>query len=66
MAQILLAPDTAVWAEKNGGALAILTYDDARPAEDPSQAILSFLHSLYDVAANRCGWPTQDVWHDHA
>lgn len=51
--QVPLRPDAAFWAEKNGGALAILKYEDARNAPNPSEAILDFLTSLYDGAAEK-------------
>lgn len=60
-----LAPEAATWAEKNGGALAILKYEDIRGAQDPSAEILSFLNSLYDGAAEKSGWPVQDLRHAH-
>jgi len=61
-----LAPETAFWAEKNGGALAILKYEDAWNASDPSSAILGFLNSLYDGAAERADWPVADLKHAYA
>ncbi len=64
--QVPLAPAQAGWAEKNGGALAILKYEDARQAENPSAAILTFLNSLYDIASQKADWPTSALRHDHA
>lgn len=61
-----LAPAEAFWAEKNGGALAILKYDDARLAESPNTQILSFLNSLYDGSAQKAGWPAQALRHEYA
>jgi len=66
MNQVPLQPADAFWAEKNGGALAILKYEDARNAVDPSAAILAFLDSLYDGAAVKANWPAGDLVHAHA
>eukprot|EP00903_Cladosiphon_okamuranus_P001886 g1884.t1 len=63
--QVALAPLEAFWAEKNGGALAILKYEDARKAADPSKAILAFLESLYDGAAHKADWPVEELKHVH-
>ncbi|WP_149866272.1 DUF5996 family protein [Tropicimonas marinistellae] len=60
-----LKPSEAFWAEKNGGALAILKYADARMASSPSGAILSFLDSLYKGASELAQWPYQDLAHQH-
>jgi uncharacterized protein DUF5996 len=61
-----LAPDQALWTEKNGGALAILKYDDTRQAEDPSEAILAFLNSLYEGATLKGDWPADALAHTFA
>ncbi len=66
LAQTPLRPSEAFWTEKNGGALAILKYDDARSVEDPAAAILVFLTSLYEVAAEKAGWPSDDLAHRYA
>ncbi|MTI45359.1 hypothetical protein JM93_01250 [Roseibium hamelinense] len=66
MNKVPLQPANAFWAEKNGGALAILKYEDARNAVDPSAAILAFLDSLYDGAAVKANWPAGDLVHAHA
>ncbi|WP_298965497.1 DUF5996 family protein [uncultured Roseibium sp.] len=63
MNQITLQPGDAIWAEKNGGALAILKYEDARNADDPKKKILSFLESLYEGAAEKADWPLADLKH---
>ena len=65
MNTVPLTPSDAFWAEKNGGALAILKYDDARAADDPSGAILAFLDSLYEGAAEKAGWPAEELRHAH-
>ncbi|PSN10856.1 hypothetical protein C7293_26535 [filamentous cyanobacterium CCT1] len=36
----------------------VLPYDAVRQADDPDQALLSFLHSTYDAAAKRSQWDT--------
>ena len=64
--QVGLRPAEALWAEKNGGALAILKYEDARNAADPAAAILAFLNSLYDGAAEKAGWPADELAHQYA
>jgi hypothetical protein len=61
--QAPLEPEQALWVEKNGGALAILKYEDARQAPDPAPAILAFLNSLYDGAARKGNWPTEALTH---
>ncbi len=66
MSQVLLKPADAFWAEKNGGALAILKYEDARTSADPAAAILSFLNSVYDGAAVKADWPVKDLCHQHS
>lgn len=63
MNQVPLRPDAAFWAEKNGGALAILKYEDARAAADPAEDILAFLDSLYEGAADKADWPADDLRH---
>lgn len=60
-----LSPTGAYWAEKNGGALAILPYDAAIAEADPSGAILSFLESLYSGAAEKAQWPVDELRHQH-
>ncbi|MET1416035.1 DUF5996 family protein [Roseibium sp. HPY-6] len=64
--KVPLRPGSAFWAEKNGGALAILKYEDARNAIDPADAIRSFLDSLYEGAAEKADWPAGDLRHVHA
>ena len=64
--ETVLQPEAAFWAEKNGGALAILKYEDARQADQPSEAILSFLDSVYEAGTDTAGWPSEDLVHRHA
>lgn len=61
-----LSPKQAFWAEKNGGALAILKYEDARITEDADEAILAFLNSLYEGAACKAVWPAEELAHAYA
>lgn len=51
-----LAPDSAAWAERGGGHLAVLRYDDARSLPDPHGAVLDFYESAYRAGARRAGW----------
>lgn len=53
-----LSPSSAKWAESNGAHMALLMYDDARMAHDPSGMILDFLESAYHAGAKRAGWDT--------
>lgn len=66
LSQTSLSPDVAFWAEKNGGALAVLKYEDMRQATDPEAALLAFLHSVYEGAAAKAGWNTTDYAHAYA
>lgn len=61
-----LAPEGAVWAEKNGGALAVYPYDEMRTADDPHAALLAFFDSLYEGAADKAGWNKSDYAHQYA
>lgn len=63
LAEAPLQPESAHWTEKNGAALAILTYADLRQASDPSDALLAFLESLYQAAGERAGWPINAFAH---
>jgi hypothetical protein len=51
-----LQPDSARWAERGTGHLAVLTYDDARRLPDPSSAVLQFYESAFRAGADRAGW----------
>jgi hypothetical protein len=56
-------PDTAFFHEGLGEF--ILPYDAVRTAEDPDQALLSFLHSTYEAAADLAQWDKaalQQTW----
>ncbi len=61
-----LLPDTASWQDKNGGALALLTYDDMRRESQPREALLSFVESVYEGAADKSGWNKSDYLHEFA
>jgi hypothetical protein len=52
-----LSPPAARWLERGGGHLAVLTYADARAAEDPRATVLSFYESAYRAGATGAGWP---------
>ena len=58
-----LMPAAAQWVEKNGGALAILPYEEMRAAPDPGETLLAFLNSVYDGAADKAGWAVEDYLH---
>ncbi len=58
-----LRPDEASWAQKNGGALAVLTYEAFRAAPDPKKALLAFLESVYKNAGETARWPLDDFAH---
>ena len=61
-----LLPESAGWTARNGSALALLTYDDMRASAKPRDALLSFLESLYDAAADKAGWNKSDYRHEFA
>ncbi|MBD1917376.1 MULTISPECIES: DUF5996 family protein [Cyanophyceae] len=56
-------PDAAFFHEGLGEF--VLPYDAVREAADPDQALLKFLHSTYEAAANLANWDTtalQQTW----
>ncbi|WP_421725814.1 DUF5996 family protein [Bauldia sp.] len=61
-----LKPDRALWVEKNGGAMAILAYDQMRSADNPAQALLDFMDSAYQAGATRAGWDIPGLAHAYA
>jgi len=63
LAETLLQPPAAEWTQKNGGALAILRYDDIRRHDNASREVLSFLQSVYDHAADKADWPVDALRH---
>jgi hypothetical protein len=64
LSAVPLQPEAGVWAEKNGGALAVLPYAAAIAEADPATAIMSFLDSLYEGAAQTAGWALEDFNHE--
>ena len=54
-----LAPGAARWEARNGSHLAVLTYDDARAADDPRGRVLDFYESAYQAGARLAGWDIQ-------
>lgn len=59
LAEQPLAPEAAFWNVTDGGAMALLMYDDLRQMEDPWMALLDFLESAYRAGANLAGWDTE-------
>ena len=51
-----LGPDKAMWAERNGGALAVYRYQDWRETADPEASLLGFLDAAYDAGATQANW----------
>lgn len=51
-----LRPAQAVWDAANGGALALLAYDDLRQSSAPLVVLLDFLESAYQAGARTAGW----------
>jgi hypothetical protein len=49
-----VGPDGAFYSKENGQFL--LPYETVRTADDPDAALLKFLHSTYDAAAERGAW----------
>jgi hypothetical protein len=50
-----LQPEAAFW-DNTKGAMALLTYDEARKADAPRETILNFLESAYQAGAKRAEW----------
>lgn len=59
---VALQPTSAQWVDRNG-ALAVLTYEAMRAESDPQAAILSFLQSVYDGAAEKADWDKPSFEH---
>jgi hypothetical protein len=51
-----LYPATARWADRGGGHLAVLDYDDVRGGEGARGTVLDFYDSVYRSAALLAGW----------
>ncbi|MDJ0949686.1 MAG: DUF5996 family protein [Alphaproteobacteria bacterium] len=58
-----LAPAAASWVTQNGGAMALLMYDELLNAEAPSELVLDFLESAYQAGAKRADWPIDALAH---
>lgn len=61
-----LEPAAASWAEKNGGALAILRWEDLRRSDDPTADALAFFESAYRAAAELADWDVEALTHGKA
>jgi hypothetical protein len=57
LADATIRPESAHWSATRGEF--ILTYEALRTAADPAAALLSFLQSTYDAAADLGGWDRQ-------
>jgi hypothetical protein len=57
LAEATIRPESAKWVATRGEF--ILPYDALRTAPDPAAALLSFLQSTYDAAADLGGWDRQ-------
>jgi hypothetical protein len=58
-----LAPAAAAWTGE-GGAMALLMYDDVREAADARADVLAFLESAYQAGAKRANWDTAALTHN--
>jgi hypothetical protein len=56
-----LRPEGAWWEPQNGSHMALLRYEDARAAADPTAAILDFMQSAYEAGAKRAGWAREEL-----
>lgn len=63
LAEEPLLPAEAKWAESNGAHLALMMYEDARAADDPTAAVLDFLESAYLAGARRANWEIGELKH---
>ena len=54
LAEAPIRPESARWVDSRGEF--ILPYEAVRTAADPDAALLAFLQSTYDAAADRGGW----------
>ena len=57
-----VGPAGAYYSQENGQFL--LPYEAVRTAENPDAALMEFLQSTYDAAADRGGWDRDDLEHD--
>lgn len=51
-----LQPGEAFWSNAYGGSMALLRYEDLRRHDDPARALLDFLQSSYEAAADLAQW----------
>jgi hypothetical protein len=61
-----LQPSEAMWQKGPTGSLALFKYDDARQHENPDEAILSFLQSVYDAGVKTANWDRTAFAYPHA
>jgi hypothetical protein len=61
-----LRPASARWTPNRGAHMAVLTYDDARAADDPRATVLDFFESAYAAGARRAGWDAEQLRTPHA
>ena len=57
--QETLRPESAFWQDSNGSPMALLRYEDVRKADDPAQAVLDFLESVYQAGAKHLDWDVE-------
>ncbi len=57
-------PEAAFYSEENGQFL--LPYEAVRTADDPDAALLDFLQTTYEAAAEHADWPRADLEDDPA
>jgi hypothetical protein len=58
-AAVRVSPEAAAYSENFGQFL--LPYDAVRTAADPDAALLAFLQSTYDAAADHAKWPREEL-----
>lgn len=66
LADVPLKPASALWAEKNGGALAVFDYDDLLSEAEPKEALLDFLEAVYQGAGKKADWPLDEFRHQYS
>lgn len=59
LAEARIAPDKAFYSKDMGEFLFL--YDDVRSADDPDDALMTFLQSTYEAGANLAGWPRNEL-----
>ncbi|MEM7054945.1 MAG: DUF5996 family protein, partial [Pseudomonadota bacterium] len=63
LAATRLKPASAEWIDKNGSAMAVLRYNELRTENDPDNALLDFLRSVYHQSAALGQWPVEQLQH---